>query len=358
MLSGNLRVCIDVERLKYPHTGLYHFCLELGKALMLERSATDTLSFYVPPAQTGIFGVSASYIKQSALHKWIFPNTESYQVWHSVHQGSDYFPYRSKVPVVLTVHDLNFLHQAQRSSHSIQKRLNALQQKINRSQQLVAISAFVLQELQQHLDVSNIATSVIYNGCNFSDVAAETPKQIPVAPFLFTIGTIAAKKNFHVLPALLVGNDYHLVISGIVQEEKYLSTIIEAAKRWGVSDRVHITGSISEAAKKWYYQHCSAFVFPSIAEGFGMPVLEAMDLGKPVFLSNLTSLPEVGGTLAYYFTSFDPEEMRQVLVAGLSHYENTSPQDALHRHARSFSWKEAARQYLAIYHQIAERSAI
>lgn len=121
-------------------------------------------------------------------------------------------------------------------------------------------------------------------------------------------------------------------------------------------DRIHITGGISESEKKWYYQHCTAFVFPSVAEGFGMPVLEAMDLGKPVFLSNLTSLPEVGGALAYYFTSFDPEEMRQVLQAGLTHYSNTSPQDALHRHARSFSWLEAARKYLAIYHGLAEGS--
>lgn len=358
MLSGNLRVCIDVERLKYPHTGLYHFCWELGKALMLEKSANDTIYFYIPPSKAGLFGASANYVKQSPIHKWFFPDTASYQVWHSVHQGSDYFPFRRKVPVVLTVHDLNFLHQAQQRPHSIQKRLDALQQKIYRSQHLVTISSFVLAELQQHLDISKITSSVIYNGCNFSDVAAIPPKQIPGAPFLFTIGTIAAKKNFHVLPALLVDNDYQLVISGIVQEEKYLNTIIEAARHWGVSDRVHVTGSITDATKKWYYQHCTAFVFPSIAEGFGMPVLEAMDLGKPVFLSNLTSLPEVGGSLAYYFTTFDPEEMRRVLAAGLTHYANTSPQEALHQHARSFSWLAAARQYLVIYHALAEGRVI
>lgn len=358
MPAGNLRVCIDVERLKYPHTGLYHFCWELGKALLLEKSATDAIYFYIPPGAAGIFGALANYVKQSPLHKWIFPNTESFQVWHAVHQDTGYFPLRSKLPVVLTVHDLNFLHQAQRGSGYIQKRLDALQQKIDRSQHLVSISTFVLQELQAHLDISKISTSVIYNGCNFSDVAALPPKMIPDAPFLFSIGTIASKKNFHVLPSLLVGNDYHLIIAGIVQEEKYLTTIYEAARYWGVSDRVHITGSISEPTKKWYYQNCSAFVFPSLAEGFGMPVLEAMDLGKPVFLSRLTSLPEVGGSLAYYFTSFDPEEMKRVLQEGLTHYANTSPQDLLHRHARSFSWVEAAQQYLTIYRRLAEGTII
>ncbi|NDA62508.1 MAG: glycosyltransferase family 1 protein [Chitinophagia bacterium] len=358
MQSQNVRIGIDVERLKYPHTGLYHFCWELGKALMLEKSATDELYFYLPPEQTGIFGELAKYVKQSPLHKLIFPNIQSYQVWHSVHQGSEYFPYQGKVPVVLTVHDLNFLHQTQRSKSYIQKRLNSLQQKIYRSQHLVTISAFVLRELQQHLDVSNITTSVIYNGCNFSDVAAIPPKLIPASPFLFTIGTIASKKNFHVLPALLAGNDNHLVIAGIVQEENYVKIIYESARRWGVLDRVHIIGSISESEKKWYYQHCAAFVFPSLAEGFGMPVLEAMDLGKPVFLSSLTSLPEVGGSLAYYFPSFDPDEMRKVLQEGFTHYVNTNPQDLIHQHARSFSWLEAARQYLAIYHRLAGGSVI
>lgn len=195
MFSNTIRVCIDVERLKYPHTGLYHYCWELGKALMLERTTSDEFYFYLPPRLTGIFGDSAKYVKQSPLHKWFFPNTQTYQVWHSVHQGSDYFPYKAKVPVVLTVHDLNFLYQPQRTAHAIQKRLDVLQQKIHRSQHLVTISSFVLQELQQHLDISNITTSVIYNGCNFSDIAASVPKLNPAAPFLFSIGTIAAKKK-------------------------------------------------------------------------------------------------------------------------------------------------------------------
>jgi len=217
----------------------------------------------------------------------------------------------------------------------------------------VAISNFVLEELHRNLQVSSVQTSVIYNGCNFSQVAPEKPALIPDKPFLFTIGTLAAKKNFHVLPALLKGNDYWLVIAGIAHEEAYLQKIKQEAVRWGVERRVIITGAITDAQKQWYYQQCAAFVFPSIAEGFGMPVLEAMYFGKPVFLSTYTSLPEIGGSLAYYFTSFDPDEMRRTVEQGLEHYYQTSPQQALKNHALSFSWLAAARQYLSIYRDLA-----
>jgi len=172
-------------------------------------------------------------------------------------------------------------------------------------------------------------------------------------PFLFTIGTLAAKKNFHVLPALLKGNDYWLVIAGITHEEAYLQKIKQEAVRWGVEHRVIFAGAITEAQKQWYYQQCEAFVFPSIAEGFGMPVLEAMYFGKPVFLSTFTSLPEIGGSLAYYFTSFDPDEMRRTVEQGLQHYRQSSPQQALQLHALSFSWSAAAQQYLSMYRDLA-----
>jgi len=62
---------------------------------------------------------------------------------------------------------------------------------------------------------------------------------------------------------------------------------------------VSLLGTISESDKIFYYKNCLAFAFPSLREGFGFPVLEAMTFGKPVFLSNKTSLPEIGGSHAF-----------------------------------------------------------
>ena len=181
---------------------------------------------------------------------------------------------------------------------------------------------------------------------------AQKPTNITDQPFLYTIGTIAEKKNFHVLPALLVHNNYLLIISGITQSQTYKDKIIATAKSFGVADRVVFTGAISEAEKYWYYQHCKAFVFPSLAEGFGLPVIEAMHFGKPVILSTHTSLPEVGGEHAYYFQNFEPASMQQTLLNSLAHYQQQNSQALIKVWANTFTWQEAAIQYLNIYRSL------
>ncbi|KAI9429020.1 hypothetical protein F5148DRAFT_1296643, partial [Russula earlei] len=235
------------------------------------------------------------------------------------------------------------------------KYLKQLQKKIEQADHVVAISRYVLDDVQQYINLDNKPATVIYNGCNITGSLTDIqpPVQLPQQPFLYTIGTITHKKNFHVLPALLAKNNYTLVISGIVQSEEYKQTIIEEAKKWGVENRVLFTGSINENDKYWYYQHCAAFVFPSLAEGFGLPVIEAMHFGRPVILSTLTSLPEVGGEAAYYFQNFEPAHMQQVLANSLQHYNDTPHMATLiQERAALFNWEDTARQYLDIYRSL------
>lgn len=344
------KIILDCERMKYPHTGLYHFCLQLGCSLLKEAGEED-FSFFMPWECGPVFGSHAQYISQYAGHKWILPRTDNYNVWHATHQGSQYFPARRKIPIVLTVHDLNFLKGGFKSAAKRRNYLQALQHKIDRADHIATISQFVLDDLRGHVRLDNKPVTVIYNGCNINkDMQPAAPLVQPDGPFLFTIGTIAIKKNFHVLPALLVNNDKHLVIAGIVQDEAYKKEIIMAAQHAGVLNRLHFTGPVTEAEKYWYYQHCEAFVFPSIAEGFGLPVIEAMAFGKPVFLSTHTSLPEIGGHEAFYFSDFDPENMREMLQKGLSAYSaDAGLVERLKARAYSFNWQNTARKYIEIY---------
>jgi glycosyltransferase involved in cell wall biosynthesis len=103
------------------------------------------------------------------------------------------------------------------------------------------------------------------------------------------------------------------------------------------------------------YVHCEAFVFPSLAEGFGLPVVEAMHLGKPVFLSPFTSLPEVGGPEAYYFTDFDGASMRDILAKGLHDYQVNDKKQAIQAWSTRFDWSVAAASYVEVYTKLAER---
>ena len=182
--------------------------------------------------------------------------------------------------------------------------------------------------------------------------AGHQPAYRPPGRFLFTVGMVCAKKNFHVLVPLLRGNDKTLVISGIVKED-YREKIVATAHAFGVADRVIVTGPVSQHDKDWYYANCEAFLFPSLAEGFGLPVLEAMHHGKPVFLSTMTSLPEVGGEAAFYFSSFDPEQMQAAFAQGMAAFAIGDGPARVRAHAAGFSWERAAAGYLALYRTLA-----
>ena len=109
-------------------------------------------------------------------------------------------------------------------------------------------------------------------------------------------------------------------------------------------------GEVSDGDRQWLYEHCEAFLFPSLAEGFGFPVLEAMQCGKPVFLSRATSLPEIGGDVACYFDSFEALAMKQVFCDGMQRLRDDSTFRARAiAHAAGFGWSAAAKRYADIY---------
>ncbi len=355
MSNSHPAIVVDCERMKYPHTGLYQFCLHLSNAL-IETNTNQQLCFYTPPSAKTIFGTGQQYLTQHPLHKFSFPLLKNVSLWHCTYQGSAYFPFRKKVKKVLTLHDLNYIHDETKTGSKKKKFLAGVQRKIDASDAVVAISQFALTDAQAHLQLTGKPCSVIYNGCTIKEIASPaTPAFAPQRPFLFSLGTITAKKNFHVLPRLLFNNDFLLVIAGITQSPAYKEKIRQEAMRLGVLDRVIFAGAVNETDKQWLLKNCSVFVFPSLAEGFGLPVVEAMYFGKPVLLSAAASLPEIGGGEACYFSSFGEEEMQRDLEVCL-HRAQTDPslKERLQQRARRFSWTEAALQYHRLYNELLE----
>jgi glycosyltransferase involved in cell wall biosynthesis len=123
----------------------------------------------------------------------------------------------------------------------------------------------------------------------------------------------------------------------------------QQAEEWGVNDRLNLLGTITENEKAWYLNNCRAFVHPSKAEGFGLPVIEAMSVGKPVFLSNLTSLPEIGGEAAFYFSSFEEDHMQEVFNLGMHRYNSNGMVDLIRKKGKEFDWEKSAVKYLQVY---------
>jgi glycosyltransferase involved in cell wall biosynthesis len=90
-------------------------------------------------------------------------------------------------------------------------------------------------------------------------------------------------------------------------------------------------------------------MLPSLAEGFGIPVVEAMQFGKPLFLSNLTSLPEIGSDVAFYFNSFKPDHMHDVFNAGMNEYKKNGLANRIIERGSEFNWVDKARDYIKVY---------
>jgi glycosyltransferase involved in cell wall biosynthesis len=348
------QVLVDMHRLKYhPYNGLYRFSIELGAALSQLQPHDMDLHYYLPKKDFGIFGTKARYEEHKSIDKFYKWGTGRFDVWHATTTLSWYRPFNRKTRFVFTVHDLNFLEEAERSGRHKDRYFRLISKRLQRADFITYISEYSRQETERYLDVKGKPGTVIYNGCNVpTETNFKTPSYIPSKPFLFSIGLFMSRKNFHVLPQLLSGTDYELVIAGL-NDFPYRDHVLEAAKSAGVSGRVHLVGPVDESSKYWYYRHCEAFLFPSLGEGFGLPVIEAMWFGKPVFLSKSTCLPEIGGKEAYYFDDFTPETMRKNFNDGMQHYSRHAPQDAIRKRAETFSWKNAAKQYADVYRQLA-----
>lgn len=349
-------IVFDCERMKYSNTGLYNYCLQLGlhlkQALHLP---SDNLTYYLPRSCKGIFGNGENYIIQNSFQKFWLPSLGGHTIWHATYQSTDYLPARNrKIKVVLTIHDVNFLHEPDISEVKKQKNLLHLQNNITRSDAIVCISEFCRQDVLLNCEVGNKQVQVIHNGTNSLMVPLLSPQSYkPKRPFIFSIGCVNRKKNFHVLLPLVQQNrEMELVIAGRTEDRSYVRYINDQAKEMGVAEKVRVIGSISEPEKSWYFQNCYAFTFPSLAEGFGLPVTEAMSLGKPVFLSHLTSLPEIGENAAFYFDDFEAKHMQQVFLSGMQQYVKHDMSDLIKKRSTDFCWTKAAQQYLKVYHSL------
>lgn len=343
------QVLYDCDKLKYKNTGLHTFNANLIKTLKIEGERRGSLFSVFSLKKIVPFLGDTSIYPHSFWHRIFFWLPKEIKVWHIPFQFGKYMPI-SNQKVVLTIHDLNFLYE--KNGYRKHKWLRILQRNINKADYLVAISNFTKLDVMKHLDTKNKPFDVIYNGTIPIDPnRVDDNKKLCDKEFLFTVSTILPKKNMHVLPCLLVGNNYELIVAGNLSP--YVNKIIEEAKKYGVKDRVKILGPIDENDKNWYLKHCKAFLFPSIAEGFGIPVIEAMNFGKPIFLSKHTSLPEIGKDYCYYFNyDFDREEMQKEFKEGLDDFEKHGNPQRIIEYSKSFSWEKAAKEYWDIYEKL------
>ncbi len=350
------RIIFDCERMKHENTGLFHYCLNLGNHITkFIRPPFEEICFYSPHDKEYLFNADIKHITQTELHKFWLPSLNRFSVWHATYQDSYYLPFRNKnIKVVLSVHDLNFMYNPAKSEYKKQRNLRRLQMLINRADEIICISEYTKKDLIYYCDLKNKPVHVIHNGTNTLTVP-ELLKQSykPGKPFIFSLGTILPKKNFHsLLPLVQDQEQMELIIAGRIDDVGYYQLILDTAEKMGISKNVKLVGPITESEKSWYFNNCYAFAFPSTAEGFGLPVTEAMSVGKPIFLSDNTALPEIGGDVAFYFENFSAAHMKKTFADGMIQYKRFKMQDQIIKKGKDYSWDNAAQEYWKIYRSL------
>lgn len=288
--------------------------------------------------------------------KKVFAIRKKYDLWHSLNQNSKVEPYHS-IPYILTIHDVIFMEEGLMTEKEKNEKIKRLQKKIDRASAIVYISEYTKSSTHQYFEIKKDCKEyVIYNGNPVKVMKTINLVQSPNGlkkPFLFSLGQFMEKKNFHTLIGMLAKlNGYQLVLGGNYNHS-YKSIIDSEIKKYKLEEKVIFPGKISEEEKHFYLQNCEAFVFPSLHEGFGMPPIEAMAYGKPVFLANRTSLPEIGGKYAFYWDHFEAEYMAQVIQSGLqTFYSNPEFSEKIAAHVSKFDWSSTAREYLKVYKEV------
>ena len=332
------------------HEGLGEYGQLLGqhlaqRAAVLRSEHGVQLHFRLPDRLHGSFGSEVRYLKQRSLQRHLSMHWQRFDLWHTLHQHNPYRPPLLARRYVATVADLNHLYGVDTGFAAKSKR--RLDRIAAAADSFITISDYVRRDLQQAYGTAK-PVSVRYIGVrDFTAETAEAPADAPEPGFFFHISRMAALKNVDSLLGMMACMpDRQLILAGARSGDSLRTQ--ERALALGLKN-VRFMFDVSTGVKAWLFKHCGAFMFPSLAEGFGLPPVEALLFGKPVFLSTLTSLPEVGGAVAHYWPDFDPLAMRHVVETGLVAWDPVADGQRAHDWSLRFGWDACADGHVAEY---------
>ncbi len=263
---------------------------------------------------------------------------------------------------VVTLHDL--------AAFAFPQGEKKLQEKIMKgaknSKVVVADSQFTLSEIKKYLNLPNSQLTVIYPGFNPERKENFQGKFDPNFPYLLTVGSAEYRKNFSTLILAFKklkekGLQHKLVMIGDIPRWRkkigpftfqIKNPILKLIHQLELDTEVLLKGYISKGLLWKWYEKASLFIFPSLYEGFGFPVLEAYSCGTQTALSQESSLPEVGGKAAFYFDPLNPEEIAGAVEKGLSNPVNLPLQK---EQLEKFKFNYCLENYLNLFMSLANQ---
>ena len=285
-----------------------------------------------------------------------------------LHCTSNTAPIFCKIPLVLTLHDIIFLEPRDKNNKSLYQNMGWLYRRkvvpkiLERCLRIITVSNFEKQNIIQKLNIPEKRMAMIYNGYNewfkpLRDVADIYQSYIEKPGYFFFLGNTDPKKNTE---RTLIAYSRYLEQSTIKRkllmadlDKTYLEGIIERNHIENIREKIVMPGYIVNSDLPYIYNSAFAFLYTSLRESFGIPLLEAMACGTPVITSNTSSMPEIGGNEAILINPENPEEITEKMLRLETdeEYYHTQKEIGLKR-SSLFSWRKTAEQLLKPYETV------
>lgn len=370
-----MRIGIEAQRIfrKNKH-GMDYVVLQEIKELQLLDTENEYFIFVKPGEDRCIEETKNFHI--------IEVKCPSYPLWEQValpyaarkynvdilHCTSNTAPIICNTPLVLTLHDIIFLEPRDTNNKSFYQNLGWLYRRLvvphilDKCKRIITVSNFELKNIIGKLSIPESRMAMIYNGYNtwfkpINDVESITSKYIDKTGYFFFLGNTDPKKNTE--RTLIAYSNYckqssvkrKLLVADLAPQ--YLEEFIVKNKLDNIRDQVVLTGYVVNSHLPYIYNGAFAFLYTSLRESFGIPLLEAMACGTPVITSNTSSMPEIGGKDAALVNPESSEEITQkmLLIENDNEYRERIKAIGLER-VGHFSWENTASNLLKLYKDV------
>jgi glycosyltransferase involved in cell wall biosynthesis len=277
-----------------------------------------------------------------------------------------HLPVISNCPGIISLHDVSFLRHPEFFPRHLYWVLRmSLPHSVRKAKKVITISEFSKREIIEfyHPPSEKVAVTYLASSENFRPAGNERKKEILKkygikSPYILSVSNLQPRKNLERLIKSFVsilksdkGFPCDLVIVG--QKLWLYNKIFNEIRRSKYSERIILTDYVPENDLPYLYSFAEVLVYPSIYEGFGLPVLEAMACGCPVITSNLSSLPEVAGEACLLVNPYRVEEIAGAIREVIEKPEMKQRlREAGLEQSNKFSWKKTAEKTLQVYEEV------
>ena len=285
-----------------------------------------------------------------------------------LHCTSNTAPIWCSTPLMLTLHDIIFLEPRDKNNKSLYQNMGWLYRRIvvpkilNKCKRIITVSNFELNNIISKLNIPKQQMAMVYNGYNnwfrpIENVEDVTSKYIDKTGYFFFLGNTDPKKNTE---RTLIAYSKYLKKSEVKRKlliadlkSQHLEEIISRKRLEDIKDNVVLTGYVVNSDLPYIYNGAFTFLYTSLRESFGIPLLEGMACGTPVITSNTSSMPEIGGKNAALINPESSNEIAAMMlkIENNSDFRNEVINKGLER-AKLFSWKNTATNLLKLYEEV------